>query len=103
MQEEARTLRAAGFTMPASAERLGVSRSSVSLWTRDVPFTPGADWGRPADRQPRRSNALQRRKQEEIDRLLAEGRRRLGQLSDRDLLVAGAALYAGRAARGTGR
>lgn len=101
-QEEARVLRAAGLTMPAIAERLGVSRSSVSLWTRDVPFTPGPDWGRPPDRRPRQPNALQRRKQEEIDCLLEEGRRRVGTLSDRDLLVTGAALYAGEGAKRDG-
>lgn len=100
-QEEARALRAAGITMPAIAERLGVSRSSVSLWTRDVPFTPGPDWGRQAG-QPRQPNALQRRKQEEIDRLLKEGRQRVGTLSDRDLLVTGAALYAGEGAKRDG-
>ena len=40
-------------------------------------------------------NRLQQRKQVEIDRLLAEGIERIGQLSDRDLLIAGTALYAG--------
>ena len=60
-QEEARVLRAAGLTMPAIAERLGISRSSVSLWTRDVPFTPGPDWGRPPDRRPRQPNGWLRR------------------------------------------
>lgn len=102
-QDEARRLRADGMTMPGIAERLGVSRSSVSLWTRDIAFTPGPDWGRPADRQPRRPNALQRRKQEEIDRLLEEGRQRVGELSDRDLLVTGAALYAGEGGKGGGK
>jgi hypothetical protein len=42
---------------------------------------------------------LQQRKAAEIDALLAEGRRRIGTLSDRDLLIAGTALYAGEGAK----
>jgi transcriptional regulator with XRE-family HTH domain len=88
-QERARALRAQGWTMPDIAAELGVSRGSVSLWTRDVPFEP-----RPRARS-RAPNALQRAKQAEIERLLDEGRARIGELSDRDLLIAGTALYAG--------
>ena len=33
-QERARTLRAEGWTMPEIASHLGVSKGSVSLWTR---------------------------------------------------------------------
>ena len=45
---------------------------------------------------------MQRRKRAEIDRLLAEGIERIGRLSDRDLLIAGTALYAGEGAKGDG-
>jgi hypothetical protein len=45
---------------------------------------------------------LQQRKQAEIDRFLAEGIERIGQLSDRDLLIAGTALYAGEGAKRDG-
>jgi len=87
--------------MPAIAERLGVSRSSVSLWTRDVPFTPGPDWGG-YDRSARGPNILQRRKADEIERLRAEGVERIGRLSERDLLIAGTALYAGEGSKADG-
>jgi len=97
-QAEARRLLAEGLTMPAIADWLGVSRSSVSLWTRDVPFTPGPEWGG-YDRAARGPNALQRRKAEEIARLRAEGVERIGRLSERDLLIAGAMLYSGEGAK----
>jgi hypothetical protein len=96
-QAEARRLRAGGRTLLEIADELGVSKSSVSLWVRDVPLPP-----RPARRSgPRRRapNALQRRKQDEIDALLEEGRRRIGHLSEKEFLVAGAALYAGEGAK----
>lgn len=91
----ARELRARGWVMRDIAEKLGVSRSSVSLWTRDVPFAPypkRTRYRRSAARR-RGPNALQRRKQEEIERLLAEGAERIGHLSEREFLVAG--VYAG--------
>ena len=94
---QARALRAQGWTMADIAGQLGVARSSVSLWTRDVPFTPDLDRTRErrAKARQRGPNVLQRRKQAEIDRLRAEGAERIGDLSDRDFLVAGVALYAG--------
>jgi hypothetical protein len=42
------------------------------------------------------------RKQDEINRLLEEGRERIGQLSDSEFLVAGAALYAGEGGKRDG-
>jgi len=94
-REAARRLRRDGWTMPDIARALGVSRSSVSLWTRDVP-TPLRQRRRAGVRRP---NALERRKHEEIAAMLDEGKRRIGTLSERELLVAGAALYAGEGAK----
>lgn len=99
-REQARRLRAGGLPMAEIAARLGVSRSSVSLWVRDVPFEPRPRGTRGRRRVP---NALQRRKQAEIDRLLAAGRDRVGRLSEREFLVAGVALYAGEGSKGDGR
>jgi hypothetical protein len=97
-QNQARELRALGMTMPDIAAQLGVSRSSVSLWTRDVEFEPQPR--RPGRGRRRGPNRLQLRKQAEIDSLLEEGRRRIGELSEREFLVAGAALYAGEGSKG---
>lgn len=100
-QRRARELRAQAWTLQEIADELGVAKSSVSLWVRDVKFTP-----RPRDpsaARRRAPNALQRRKQAEIDELLDAGRRRVGQLSDRDLLIAGIALYAGEGSKRDGQ
>ncbi len=96
-QARARALRADGHTLADIAAELAVSNSSVSLWVRDVE--------RP--RRPRRArrrgpNVLQQRKAAEIERLVAEGKRRIGTLSEREFLAAGAALYAGEGAKGDG-
>jgi hypothetical protein len=71
----------------------------VSLWVRDVEFDP---LPRPPRGRRREPNALQRRRQAEVDRLLAEGRTRIGRLSERELLVAGVALYAGEGSKRDG-
>jgi transcriptional regulator with XRE-family HTH domain len=95
-QERARELRAEGWTMPEIAEELGVARSSVSLWTRDVPYVP---------RRPRRGplpghrNKLRDQKLAEIEEMNRRGLERISELSDRDFLVAGIALYAGDGAK----
>jgi hypothetical protein len=98
-QRQARHLRRGGLPLGEIAARLGVSKSSVSLWVRDVEFTP---LPRPVRGRRREPNALQRRKQAEIDRLLAEGQLRVGRLSEREFLVAGVALYAGEGAKRDG-
>jgi transposase len=70
-QAKARRLRSRGWTLDEIAHRLHVSKSSVSLWVRQVEFQPRLWRGGGRRRAP---NALQRRKAEEIERLLAEGR-----------------------------
>ena len=66
-QQQARRLRRTGLPLAEIAATLGVSRSSVSLWVRDVEFTP---LPRPPRGRRRSPNALQRRKQDEVDRLV---------------------------------
>jgi DNA-binding transcriptional MerR regulator len=98
-RQQARRLRSTGLPLAEIAARLGVSKSSVSVWVRDVAFEPLPRVTRGRRRQP---NALQRRRQAEIDRLLAEGRARIGRLSEREFLVAGVALYAGEGSKTDG-
>jgi len=97
-QEQARQLRGQGLTLTDIATQLGVAKSSVSLWVRGVEFEP-LPRVRARQREP---NILARRKQEEIDRLLVEGRNRVGDLSEREFLMAGTALYAGEGAKRDG-
>jgi hypothetical protein len=99
-RERARRLRATGLPLADIAARLGVSKSSVSLWVRDVAFDPRPRSTRGRSRAP---NALQRRKQAEIAHLLDQGRDRVGRLSEREFLVAGIALYAGEGSKEDGR
>lgn len=97
-QAKARDLRAQGHTLLDIASALGVSRSSVSVWVRDVEFTPS----------PRRTGARRRphpaheAKLHQIEAMDAEGIARIGTLSDDAFLAAGIALYAGEGAKRDG-
>jgi len=97
-QEEARRLRASGRTLQQIADQLGVSKSSVSLWVRDVPFTPSKRRYGPRTR-PHPAHFAKLRQIEELNR---SGKQRIGALSDEAFFVAGIALYAGEGSKRDG-
>lgn len=98
-QERARVMRAEGMTLLDIATRLAVSKSSVSLWVRDVDFTPSPRrYG--ARRRPHPFHEARLRQIEELD---AEGLTRIGTLSDDAFLAAGLALYAGEGSKTEGQ
>ena len=97
-QQRARELRAESWTLGDIAAELGVSKSSVSLWVRDVEFVPS-----PRRRtRPPRVSSLHLRKMEEIASLDAAAVAEIGQMTDREFLMAGIALYAGEGSKTDG-
>ena len=102
----ARELRAEGWTLKEIAAELGVSKGSVSTWVRDVEVEPEVWTLRVETRRnhgwkKRRATFLAKRA-EQATAELESARTWLGELSDRDLFVAGIALYAGEGAKGRG-
>jgi transcriptional regulator with XRE-family HTH domain len=93
-QEKARLMRAENRTLKEIAEILGVSKSSVSLWVRDMNVEI-----RQARPGVRRSNKLHEAKLAEIEACDRLGIERIGQLSDDAFLAAGVALYAGEGSK----
>lgn len=98
-RQRARELRAQSWTLVDIARELGVSKSSVSLWVRDVPFEP-----RPRNRgHPGHApHPMHLAKLAEIERCRAEAQELIGRVSDREFLVFGLALYAGEGAKRDG-
>ena len=91
-RERARQLRAESWTLLAIAEELGVSKSSVSTWVRDVDFVPRPrNRGHPAGPQ----HPMRLKKEAEIARCRAQAEAWVGDLSDRDLTMFVLGLYAG--------
>lgn len=91
-REHARALRLQGKTYDEIVEELGVSKSSVSLWVRDLPRPRRSadDLRRHMDMMRGvRSANLQRAR----DRNHEISKREMHPFTDRDLLIAGVALY----------
>jgi hypothetical protein len=99
LQAKARSLRAGGLTLLDIANTLGVAKSSVSLWVRDVPFEPRARRAS-VNRRPHPQHVA---KLAEIAECDDRGSQRIGALSDQAFLAAGAALYAGEGAKRDGK
>lgn len=98
LQERARAMRAQNMTLLDIATALGVAKSSVSVWVRDVPFTPSKRRIGPR----RRPHPAHEAKLAQIAALNAEGIERIGTLSEGAFLAAGVALYAGEGSKTEG-
>ncbi|MGV9426767.1 hypothetical protein ACWDO7_21090 [Streptomyces sp. NPDC003656] len=93
LRERARELRRQGFTYDQIQMELGCSKSSISLWVRDLP--------KPERRTPEEASAIARKGWEERLRVRDEERRRtkeqaaraVGPLSGRELFLIGVGLY----------
>jgi transcriptional regulator with XRE-family HTH domain len=94
LRDRARELRLQGWTYDQIEVELGCSKSSVSLWVRDLP--------KPERRDPTEQAKLAARKRWEHElavrdearqRTKAAAAEEVGKLSDRELFIAGVALY----------
>ena len=94
LRERARELRRQGWTYDRIQRELGCSKSSISLWVRDLP--------RPEPRySPEEQQALmqaglarlRRAQDEERERIRHEAQQETGEYSDRELFLVGVALY----------
>ena len=97
LRAEARNLRRQGLAYNEIAAQLGVSKSSVSLWVRDLPRPGRLSYEECAKRQAAGVEAYwsAERPRREAAREAIQGReqRAIGQLSDREILIAGAVAY----------
>jgi transcriptional regulator with XRE-family HTH domain len=97
LHRRARELRAQGWTYNEIAAELGVSKSSISLWVRDLPRE-----GRLSYEESRKRNDEGRRRYWEEERPVREAARQaisdaaaaeIGRLTDREILMLGAIAY----------
>lgn len=92
LRDRARELRTQGLSYNEIVARLGVSKSSVSLWVRDVPCPERFRYVHNERRQEglrRYNGARSARHAAEKEAAAAE----LGELTDRELLIAGTIAY----------
>jgi transcriptional regulator with XRE-family HTH domain len=98
-RERARELRARSWTLQEIADELGVAKGSVSVWVRDVEFTPTPRNRGHASHQP---HPLQLRKLADIERCRVEAEAGVGELDERDLQMFALGLYAGEGSKTAG-
>jgi transcriptional regulator with XRE-family HTH domain len=98
-RERARELRARSWTLQEIADELGVAKGSVSVWVRDVEFTP-----RPRNRghSGHQPHPLHVKKLAEIEQCRAEAEARFGEMSADQLDLFALGLYAGEGAKTPG-
>ena len=93
-------LRRRGWSYNIIARRLGVGKSTLSHWLREIPYQPNKTVIERIRLGPARSAAnKQRRRLQEIIFFKAEGRRQIRAISDRDLLFLGLGLYLGEGSK----
>ena len=97
LRAKARELRGQGLAYKEIAAELGVSKSSVSLWVRDIPRPERLSYEECAKRQAAAVDAYwsnERQRREEVKVAISDAAaREIGHLSDRDILIAGAVAY----------
>lgn len=106
---KARQLRKKGLSVKEIQKRLKVSRSSVSLWVRDVKLTKkqleklylNKKTGQLKGSIIAAMNKIKAR-EELTKKLLQEGKKEIGNLSGRDKFIAGIALYSGEGSKTDG-
>ncbi len=93
LRAQARELRGQGLAYAEIATRLGVSKSSVSLWIRDMPVPARLS---PEERQKRSADGLRRfweRERAYRNEFRAAAAQEIGQITEREALIAGAVAY----------
>ncbi len=106
-KNKARELRRKGESIREIADKINASKSSVSIWCRDIKLTPkqikrldermkkGRYRGRLKGARVQREKRLK-----EINQLKKKGRESIGGLTERDLMLFGLGLYWGDGAKG---
>ncbi|MGP4084800.1 hypothetical protein [Streptomyces sp. KR55] len=94
LRAKARELRLQGWTYDQIEAELGCFRSSVSLWVRDLP-KPEPRYTPEEQRALMREGLARRRAAEDEERKRTKfaAHQEIGELADRDLFMAGVALY----------
>jgi len=93
-------LRKRGWSYNIISQRLGLSKSTLSDWLREVPYTPNRTVIRRIRAGPAQAAVSKQRKRlSEILALKKDGLRQIGHISKRDLLFLGIGLYMGEGSK----
>ena len=100
LKKQAINLRKRGWSYNVISERLGLSKSTLSDWLREIPYTPNQWVIARIQAGPAKAAAIkQKRRFKEITVLKKEGFRTIGRISRRDLLFLGIGIYMGEGSK----
>ena len=100
LKDRAIDLRRRGWSYNIIAGRLGVAKSTLSHWLREVPYEPNTTVIERIRLGPARAAASkERRRSQQILLLRTQARKELGKLSARDLWLLGLGLYLGEGSK----
>src|SRR3989338_2718813 len=100
LRQRARDLRRRGWSYNIIAQRLDLSKSTLSDWLREVPYTPNQEVIRRIRAGPAQAAVSKQRKRlGEILALKKDALRQIGKISERDLLFLGIGLYIGEGSK----
>lgn len=100
LRKRAVGLRRRGWSYNVISARLGVGKSTLSQWLREIPYQPNKQVIARIRLGPARAAASKgRRRSQQILLLRAQGQKELGRLSERDLLLLGLGLYLGEGSK----
>lgn len=102
LRAEADKLRSEGYSYNLIHEKLGVSRSTMSYWFKDKPFTPNSEVLQRIKVGSAQAGIRHHNKRvQEIKALRERGIKEIGRLTKRDLCMLGLGLYLGEGAKTT--
>lgn len=104
LRKKAEKLRAEGYSYSMIHQKLGISKSTMSYWFRDKPFTPNQEvLDRIANGPAMTGIRSHNRRVQEIKSLKQKGIEEVGKLTERELWLIGVGLYIGEGSKTTER
>ncbi len=100
LRHEAELLRQQGFSYALINQKLGISKSTMSYWFKDKPFTPNKQVLERIKNGPENIGLKRHNERvQKVQQLKIQGIQELGKLSKRDLWLLGLGIYIGEGAK----
>jgi hypothetical protein len=100
LKKEAIALRKKGFSYNLIAKKIKISKSTLSCWLKDIPYTPNKEVWKRIQNGPLESGRLMHNKRvEKTKKIKTDAKNELGSITKRDLWMLGIGLYLGEGSK----
>lgn len=100
LKKQAVRLRKNGWSYNIIASRLQVSKSTLSIWLREVPYTPNAQVRKRIREGPAKAaEIINQKRRKRIQEAKEWGEKEIGKLTKQELLLLGIGLYIGEGSK----